>query len=154
MGMQEESATNSKTLATILIVEDASAMREVVATVLCSRNFTVIEAANGPDALRIAASHTEKIDVLLSDVRLPGMSGLELAEALKESRPEVQVILMSAFGSESVVSVCPWLFLQKPFTLRQLLDKIWLALRPEGANGDTGNSLPGTHQFLTSSPRS
>jgi len=112
---------------TILVVEDCAPIREIVGTVLRSRNFNVLEAATGPDALSVAADDTSTIDLVLSDIRLPGMSGIDVAQALSERQPPLPVILMSAFGEEYALGT--WPFIRKPFTAQQLIDRIQEVLR-------------------------
>lgn len=128
--MGEEPAITSRCFETVLVVEDSDAIRELAVTILCAMNFLVLQAGNGPDAIKCAANYSGKIDLLLTDISLPGMSGLQLAKALKEFRSEIQVILMSAFTTEEVVWTSEWSFIQKPFTAQQLLDKIKTVLHP------------------------
>lgn len=120
----------SQSTKTILVVEDIDLIRELIVTILQSPDFTVLQSANGYDALRIAADDTQKIDLLLTDISLPGMSGVQLAQAIKELRPRTQVMLMSAFTAGTLGDDSKWLFIQKPFTARQLLDEIRAALHP------------------------
>jgi response regulator RpfG family c-di-GMP phosphodiesterase len=92
---------------TFPVVEDTGVSLEWVVRVRNWANFDVLQAASGSDALRVAAKYPGKIDLLLSDVRPPGMSGPHLAELLKQSRPEMQVMLMSAFiGGRTTGSIC------------------------------------------------
>ena len=123
---------------TILVVEDCDTIREIVVTVLRSRNFNVLEAANGPDALSVAADHSSTIDLVLSDMRLPQMSGIDVAQALRERQPALPVMLMSAFGEEYAVGT--WPFIRKPFTAQQLIDRIQEVLR--AGNTKTSGSAP------------
>jgi DNA-binding NtrC family response regulator len=110
---------------TILVVEDTEVLLELVVRVLNWANFDVLQAASGSDALRVAAEYPGKIHLLVSDVRMPGMSGPHLAELLKQSRPEMQVVLMSAFiGGEQLAATYGWTFIQKPFSAKSLLEVI------------------------------
>ena len=108
---------------TILVVEDVDMIRQLIVKVLCSKNFVVLQAIDGPDALKLASHYRGTIDLLIADIRLPGMSGLELFEALKRFRPEIHVLLMSAFTGE-ILDTPDWSFIQKPFTSKELLEKI------------------------------
>jgi YesN/AraC family two-component response regulator len=90
-----------------------------------------------PDALRICREHPERIDLLLTDVVMPVMSGRELAERVAEIRPEIKVLYMSGYTDNIVVShgvtSIDKEFLQKPFTPRSLARKVRESLdrRPE-----------------------
>jgi DNA-binding NtrC family response regulator len=93
--------------------------------VLERAHFVVLPASNGLDALKLSENHEGHIDVLLSDVRLPGLSGVDLASSLTTSRPDIQVILMSAFSSAHAFAFeNRWAYLQKPFTSTQVLTAI------------------------------
>jgi two-component system, cell cycle sensor histidine kinase and response regulator CckA len=112
-------------LATVLVVEDTDALLELIVTVLKSANFVVLQATCGPTALTVAAGHPGKLDLLLSDVYLPGMSGLQVAETIKQSRPETHVMLMSAFDVGPIIMLnygCT--FIEKPLAAKTLLEII------------------------------
>jgi len=79
----------------ILLVEDEVDLRKVLERLLCAGGYTVLPAENATRALRMAADATEPIDLLLSDVVMPGMSGIELAESMRVSAPDVKVLLIS-----------------------------------------------------------
>ena len=128
--MSEQPPRASELPETILVVEDADTIRELVATVLRSMNFIVLEAATASEALSMAEGATAP-DLLLSDIQLPGMSGLELAHVLTELFPQLPVILMTAFTLESSAATSIWPILQKPFTAKQLIDAIQGVLHPE-----------------------
>ena len=83
------------TLETILVVDDNELTLEVVMKILKAKNFRVLSAVSGPAALNLAEETTETIDLLLSDVEMPQMSGPDLGEALKKARPDMRVMLMS-----------------------------------------------------------
>jgi PAS domain S-box-containing protein len=117
---------------TILLVEDDAVVRELVQRTLGIYGYKVLQAANGPEALSICQSNDEPIDLMLTDVVMPQMSGRELAEAVAKCRPEIKVLYMSGYSGEAVVrggmlgQDMP--FLQKPFTPDALTRKIRQAL--------------------------
>jgi two-component system cell cycle sensor histidine kinase/response regulator CckA len=117
---------------TILLVEDHSALLKLVKQILEDANFSVIPAKNAKEAVRLEAEFTGTIDLLLSDVRMRGRSGPELAKRLKLRRPSMRVVLMSGFpGGASLVHNSGWHYIQKPFAPAALVDKIKGALRGE-----------------------
>ena len=117
-------------LGTVLVVEDEEGIREVIAMLLSHLNYSVICAACGADAIEKFKKHQGSIDVLLTDVVMPGMNGLKVAETLAALDPDLKIIIMSGYpgGDGSEERGVP--FLQKPFTseklaktLRELMDQ-------------------------------
>ena len=113
---------------TILLVEDEESVRNLVADFLKSSGHTVIEASEGEEAIRLASSQKQKIDLLISDVVMPKLSGRELWNDLRKRLPTLKVLFISGYTDDSVVrhgvidgDVA---FLQKPFTMRALAAKI------------------------------
>jgi PAS domain S-box-containing protein len=88
--------------ALVLLAEDEDAVRLFVATVLRREGFRVVEAANGAEALAAFAAMPEPPALLLSDVRMPGLSGIDLARRLRARRPELRVVLMSGWAGEAL----------------------------------------------------
>jgi DNA-binding NtrC family response regulator len=87
-------------------------------------NFTVLAAANADEAVRFAGSG-KTIDLLLSDVTMPDISGPDLALKLKELRPEMRVILMSGYSSGAMLVLNHgWYFIDKPFVAAQLVARV------------------------------
>ncbi|HET6797068.1 MAG TPA: response regulator [Gemmatimonadales bacterium] len=82
--------------ATILVVDDEPALRQLIARQLRSEGYTVLEAGYGMEALRVARSSPKSIDLVLSDIVMPGMIGTELAQQLVVEHPGIRVVLMSA----------------------------------------------------------
>jgi PAS domain S-box-containing protein len=114
--------------ATILVVEDEAMVRDLTLEVLKESGYTVIAAERPDDALRISRQNQGRIDLLLTDVVMPGMSGLELAERLKPERPEMKVLYVSGYTADAVVrrgmSDPQTAFLQKPFAPGALVRKV------------------------------
>ena len=82
---------------TILLVDDESDVRDVARDILAAKGYRILEAGNADEALRVAQSHGEPIDLLLTDVVMPGVHGHELAAQLRVQRPEMKVLYMSGF---------------------------------------------------------
>jgi CheY-like chemotaxis protein len=110
--------------ATILVVEDNAAVREFCRRVLEEQGYTVLEAASGAAALPLAASHIGSLDLLVTDVVMPGMQGHQLADRLWADRPDMPVLYVSGFTEDSSltndISRREVAFLPKPFTAEAL----------------------------------
>ena len=113
---------------TILVVEDEAAVRKLVSSILSSCGYTILEAANGQDALRVAEGHAGSIELLVSDVVMPQLGGRQLAEQLTAVKPGLKVLLMSGYADAAVVRQgavkMEHAFLQKPFTPAVLAQKV------------------------------
>ena len=113
------------TLETILVVDDNAAVLKAVAEILRNANFQVLSARDGADAVELANKTEGRIDLLLSDVDMPLMSGPDLGLMLKKTRPDLRVMLMS--GGENgnlLVLNYGWAFIQKPFVSAKLVRMI------------------------------
>jgi PAS domain S-box-containing protein len=112
---------------TVLVVEDAEPLRAVASRLLQRQGYTVLLAANAEEAVQLFERHAS-IDVLLTDVVMPGASGPELTKRLVEQRPGLKVIYMSGYTEEAIVQhgvIKPGIaFLRKPFTSETLGRKI------------------------------
>jgi two-component system, cell cycle sensor histidine kinase and response regulator CckA len=130
-----ESARHGKE--TILLVEDEVIVRDLVRSVLQATGYVVLEAANGEQALRLTNEHHGPIHLLVADVVLPGLSGLEVAERLSSVRQGLHVLYMSGYGQDTIerygVPVGECVFLQKPFTPTTLLRQVRAALEASKA---------------------
>jgi PAS domain S-box-containing protein len=113
----------------VLLVEDEEPVRRVAARILERAGYRVLAVADGEDALRIAAA-TPRIDLLLTDVVMPGMSGTRLADHLRAARPSLPVLYMSGFSRDLPESLAPppGTLLQKPFTPEVLAARVGEAL--------------------------
>jgi signal transduction histidine kinase/DNA-binding response OmpR family regulator len=89
----------------ILLVEDEQSVRDLTARALRNRGYRVLEAANGPEALRVWEQSGQRIDLLFSDVVMPqGLSGLDLARQLRVRKPDLKVILFSGYSNEAIAA--------------------------------------------------
>ena len=117
---------------TILLVEDEAALRNVCRVYLESKGYTVLEAGNAKEAMKICRSYDRPIHVLITDIVMPGLGGLELAKSALEMRPTLSVVLVSGYTDRALdrEAISFAKFLRKPFsfdslarTIRSLLDK-------------------------------
>ena len=138
--------------ATILLVEDERALRSFVRSQLTKEDYTVITAVDGMDALEQAEKNNGSIDLLLSDVEMPRMTGVELATQFFQISPNTRILLMSGMPSGMLVLNERWQFLPKPFLADMLKAKIRHILKktpefPAGSGKEPGNRsrppLPG-----------
>ena len=109
---------------TILIVEDEPSVRKYIGEILASNGYNAIEAQGGREALRLAREHQGNIDLLLSDVIMPEMGGLELTERFVELRPATAIVYMSGYTDRPLPQEIADTLLQKPFTPSALLERI------------------------------
>jgi two-component system cell cycle sensor histidine kinase/response regulator CckA len=111
--------------ATLLVVEDEDPLRFAVSKMLRKSGFQVIEANDGSSAIELVRTHSDKIDLMLLDVTLPGVSSREVVEEAHLSRPNLRVILTSAYGRETVDASFAGLridhFIRKPFQIADLM---------------------------------
>jgi two-component system cell cycle sensor histidine kinase/response regulator CckA len=126
---------------TILLVEDEPAVRESTAEFLRLRGYKIIEAKDGLDALDAASKHAGPIDLVVTDVVMPNMSGGEFAKALEQLRPQTKFLFVSGYAGQTIldhkVVDLESNFLQKPYTLRQLATKMRTSM---GRVSGTGTS--------------
>jgi two-component system cell cycle sensor histidine kinase/response regulator CckA len=104
---------------TVLVVDDNAEVLKFVTRTL-DAHYNVLTAGGGTDALHQAVAYEPKIHLLLTDVEMPGMSGIDLATRLTLERPDLQVLLMSGFTEKILRLNDEWKFLAKPFTPSQL----------------------------------
>jgi two-component system cell cycle sensor histidine kinase/response regulator CckA len=113
---------------TILLTEDEASVRSFLRDVLGQAGYQLLEATDGPSAIAVATQHRGPIDLLISDIVMPGMNGGELAEALGRTRPETRLLLISGYSQHLIVehtatqTGAP--FLLKPFTADELLSRV------------------------------
>ncbi len=123
---------------TILLVEDEPGVRAFSAEVLQEAGYRVLQAASGEEAIDLAATVPGAIELLLTDVVLPGMNGRMLAETLQAARPGLPVVYMSGYTDDMIVRTGVvtqgTAFLQKPFTPHGLVDRVRTVLASKATN--------------------
>ena len=116
-------APASESRETILLVEDEPAVRQLFATALARAGYRVHEARNGQEALKVFDQHGDAIDLLLTDLRMPYMGGVELAQTLRARRSTLKLICVSGYAGSAETEM-PSDFLAKPFSREDLLAKV------------------------------
>lgn len=119
---------------TILVVDDEPAIRSLISHALAPQGYTMLLASNGREALQLCTTHQGPIQLLLTDLLMPGMNGLELALKVQALRPQTRVLYLSessvvggAFADEPHLA-----FLPKPFSLGALLNTVRKILHASG----------------------
>lgn len=113
---------------TVLLVEDEAGVRVLSKRILEKAGYRVFEAANGDDAEKVFAQHADSIDLLVTDVVMPGCGGPELLARLQHRSPAVRVLYMSGYTEQSAAQKAgidrgtP--FVQKPFTAAELVRQV------------------------------
>ena len=111
---------------TVLVVEDTDMVREAARAALRRAGYQVVAAASGPEALERLRAHGGAVHLLLTDVRMPGMNGPEVAEKVRLERPEVKVLFMTGYGGEVLddAHVDARDIVEKPFALDELARRV------------------------------
>ncbi|OGQ96886.1 MAG: hypothetical protein A2521_04635 [Deltaproteobacteria bacterium RIFOXYD12_FULL_57_12] len=125
---------------TVLVAEDNAPLRKMIVDTLASLGYRILEAARGEEALQASRAWANGIDLLLTDVIMPGMNGKDLADTLQRERPSIKVLFMSGYTADFLsplgILETETLLIQKPFTpsvlagkVRQVLDRQWQVTR-------------------------
>jgi PAS domain S-box-containing protein len=120
---------------TVLLVEDDDAVRDVTAEVLSAAGYRVLAAAEGAEALDLAAGHDGEIAVVVTDVLMPGIGGIEVVQRLRERDPQLAAVLVSGYADAATVAPerlgGSSAFVQKPFSSAELARAIRAVLDPQ-----------------------
>jgi two-component system, cell cycle sensor histidine kinase and response regulator CckA len=136
--LDDKSATTSSEMpdqsssdGTILIADDQAALRHAVVEILRTSGYKVLESESSMEALEMARQYSGKIDILLTDIVMPGLRGPELARRITKVQPEIQVVYMSGYAEDFPEAQLPpnSVFLQKPFRFATLLEQLKLVRR-------------------------
>jgi len=129
---------------TVLVVEDEEILRLAVSKMLRKEHFSVIEAGDGTTGANLFLVNEARIDVVLLDLTLPGMSGSDVLKEMQRIRPDVKVVLTTAFNQDSALSSIgeerPWGYVQKPYQFRELISLLRKACQdqPEASGNAAG----------------
>ncbi len=119
---------------TVLLVEDSDVVRDVVARMLEGGGFTVLLASGGEEALALALRGDPHVDLLLTDIVMPEMDGVELADRMERERPGVRILFMTGYAEEAVVNEGilgkPRECIGKPFSQEQITKRVRKILHP------------------------
>jgi len=113
---------------TILVAEDEAAVRDLVVSVLTAAGYSVYVASDAPEALSLASDPALHLDLLLTDIVMPGMNGRVLAQRIRALRPGARVLYMSGYPLGAEITETDGRYLQKPFARDDLLDAVRAAL--------------------------
>ena len=124
-----------KVRAVILLVDDEPVVRNVVQIALMRSGYQVLVACDGAEALELAAAYEGQIDLVVSDVKMPNVTGPELIAKLEKERPGVRVILMTGKSSGQIPPRLRPEVLRKPFAPAELMRRVERALDGDGRAG-------------------
>lgn len=117
--------TNGTERKTILVVDDDAMVLSLVTAILKKHGFLVLSATGPVEALHVESEYSDVIDLLLSDITMPVMSGSQLATLLLDHRPEIRVMFMSGYSEGPLLVLNQgWRFLRKPFLGTELLELV------------------------------
>jgi two-component system cell cycle sensor histidine kinase/response regulator CckA len=126
--MSGREAAESRGRESILLVEDEPDIRDLVAEVLRDRGYTVLEAQDGEDALRVVEQYREPLHLVLTDVMMPKLGGRDLVARLLVQHPRLNVLFMSGYTDDALGArgflEARAVLLSKPFTPQQLVSKV------------------------------
>ena len=120
----------------VLVVDDETAVRRFAARVLEREGYAVVEATDGIDALELLSTGALAIEVVVSDIVMPRLNGVELTQTLAASHPDLPVILMSGYATGALAELgiaAPCAILPKPFSSERLLEEVRRCARPRNA---------------------
>lgn len=124
----QKSTSFTRRQETILVVEDEEGVRSLIREILHRHGYTVLQASNGEEAIKLATSYEKEIHLLITDVIIPGLSGRETAARILDLRPKIRVLYISGYTDNAIVHqgiLEPGIsFMQKPFTTTTLTNKI------------------------------
>jgi CheY-like chemotaxis protein len=127
----------------VLVVDDETAVRRFASRVLEREGYSVSEATDGAEALELVRVQTTEFGVVVSDIVMPRMNGVELLQALAGSHPDLPIILMSAYATAALAELgiaAPCGILPKPFPAERLLAEVQRCIRRPGSGVEISNA--------------
>jgi CheY-like chemotaxis protein len=115
-------------MANVLVVDDQASLLELVSMILTQTGHTVLCASSGVEALMVFSSYHSKIDLVLTDVQMPGMNGIELLNRIRALDPSISILLMSGFVPDDFEIPEDLRLLNKPFQPGELVEAVEQAL--------------------------
>jgi two-component system cell cycle sensor histidine kinase/response regulator CckA len=132
----EATVNSTPLLTTILVVEDDTTVRALVVDILEAEGYSVLSGRNANEALALAKTHDRRIQLVITDIVMPNMSGSELAEELLRFKSDIGILFMSGYSDKEIVkrtqSGAAANFISKPFTPAELLSKVREVLKGGG----------------------
>jgi CheY-like chemotaxis protein len=122
-------------MANILVVDDEPSLLQFVGMILKQNGYTVLSASSGIEALMLYSSYRSEIHLVLTDVQMPGMNGIELAERLRALHPTIKIVLMSGFVPDDIEVPKDLQLLTKPFLPDRLVTAVEQTLAAETCRG-------------------
>jgi CheY-like chemotaxis protein len=116
---------------TVLVVDDESAIRTLIVRILTMQGYEALEAANGLEALQLFGSYRSHIVLVITDVQMPVMGGLEAAERIRSMSPEMPVIVMTGAAGDQGQRLAAWQPMRKPFSPADLLARVRAATKED-----------------------
>jgi CheY-like chemotaxis protein len=134
-------------IATILVVDDEAAVRALVARVLSNEGYRVVDAPDGAEALRVARAQPAPLDLLLTDLKMPGIDGRQLADTLRQTQPSLKVLFLTAYAdglfADRALLEDNTAYLEKPVSGKGLNEAVRLLLYGSLAGkDDPGQAAP------------
>jgi CheY-like chemotaxis protein len=122
-------------MANVLVVDDEPSLLRLVIMILKENGHTVLSASSGVEALMLYSSYRSEIHLVLTDVQMPGMNGIELARRLRALNPSVKIVLMSGFVPDDIELPKDLQLLSKPFPPNRLVSVVDQTLAAETYRG-------------------
>jgi PAS domain S-box-containing protein len=131
---------------TVLVVEDEEELRLAVSKMLRKRGFCVVDACDGSAGVKLFRANERKIDVVLLDLTLPGMTGREVLEEMRGLRPDLKVIVTTAYSQATAVKTLgghqAWFYIRKPYRAAELTDLLQTVTKPAAPSSGRAASHP------------
>jgi CheY-like chemotaxis protein len=131
---------------TVLVVEDEDELRLAVSKMLRKRGFSVVDASDGNAGVRLFRANERMIDVVLLDLTLPGMTGREVLEEMRGLRPDLKVIVTTAYSQATALKTLgghqAWFYIRKPYRAAELTDLLQTVTRPDAPSSGRAESRP------------